>query len=626
VTKTKVKPKIAASSAAPSGEVAGARHRVWVMCSLLGLAVLTVYSPVHNYPFINYDDTAYVSRNPHVQAGLNWATIRWSLTTMEATNWHPLTWLSHALDCELFGLGAGWHHLTNVLIHLATTILLFLLLVRATGTLGRSFVVAGLFGLHPFNVGTVAWIAERKNVLSTLFLLLTLGAYAWYARKPEAKRYLLVIVLFALGLMAKPMMVTLPFALLLLDYWPLRRVAGWSQESKRFPVRELPLSRLISEKLLLLALSLGSSLLTLTAQHEEVQVAAIAYSSRAANAIYSYVLYVWKTLWPQAFSVYYPHPFTNPSIPPGSTVWLTVAAGALLLIAMTFVAWRQRRRRPYLMMGWLWYLGTLVPVIGIVQVGSQGMADRYAYVPLLGIFVIIAWGENELAERLGLTLPWRQSLAAAALLVLAILSFREVGYWKASLDLWLHARAVTTNNYYADVEIGDLLAAERKPEALQFYREAVQFAPWNSETQFPLAVCLQDHRMLQEAADHYAAFIRRSGDRQEVAFAYVNLSIIFGELGDFDRAHTAFDRARRTDPQVVTDMIGSLREAAKAASSDETYFCLGLLLEQSGQFPAARDAYMQALRLNPRQREAQQGLTRLDAGGVQKSKADSPRG
>ncbi len=367
------------------------------MIGLLAVAVLAVYSPVRNYPFNNYDDTAYVVQNPHVQAGLSWETIRWSVMTMEASNWHPVTWLSHALDCELFGMDAGWHHVSNVLIHLASVILLFLLLRKVTGAQGRSFVVAGLFGLHPFNVGSVAWIAERKNVLSTLFLLLTLGAYGWYARKMRVERYLLVALLFALGLAAKPMMVTLPFVLLLLDYWPLKRVAGWSEEPEQFPLTQVSVSKLVIEKLPLLAISIASSVLTLVAQKEEVQFETISYGTRAANAVYSYILYLGKTFWPSGFSVFYPHPFSNPNTPrPG--VWLTVAAGTLLLITLTIFAWWQRRSRPYLIAGWLWYLGTMIPVIGVVQVGLQGMADRYAYVPLIGIFAMVAWGGNEIVE------------------------------------------------------------------------------------------------------------------------------------------------------------------------------------------------------------------------------------
>lgn len=607
--------KVAAGSGTNTYQPEKALRQLWVMCALLGLAVLAVYGPVRNYPFINYDDDTYVTNNPHVQAGLSWATIRWSVTTMDATNWHPLTWLSHALDCQLFGLDAGWHHLSNVMMHGMSVVLLFLLLVKVTGAQWRSLLVAGLFGLHPFNVGTVAWIAERKNVLSTLLLLLTLGAYGWYAQKPDVRRYVLVVLLFALGLTAKPMMVTLPFALLLLDYWPFRRVAEFSDPSKHFPTPKVSIAKLILEKLPLLALSVASSLLTLTAQKEEVQVAAIPKIARFVNAIYAYGLYVWKTFWPAGFSIYYPHPFTNPAIPLTRGLWGTVAVSAVFLIAVTMAVWWQRKRRPYLIVGWLWYLGTLVPVIGIVQVGSQGMADRYAYVPLLGLFVCIAWGGNEIVERLGLTPARRHWLAAAVLIVLATLSFHEVGYWNTSLDLWLHARAVTTGNYYADVQIGDLLAAEQKPEALQYYREAVQFAPWNTETQFPLAVSLQDHGLLQEAAEHYGAFVRRSSDQREVAFAYLNLSVIYGQLGDFDRIHAAFERAQRSDPQVVADMIANVNQAANAAPSDGAYFCLGLLLEQSGQLRAARDAYLEALKLNPNQVEAKRALTRLDSAG-----------
>ena len=587
------------------------------MCGLLGIAMLAVYSPVRNYPFINYDDTAYVSRNLHVQAGLTLATIQWSMTTMEATNWHPLTWLSHALDCELFGLDAGWHHLTNVLIHGISMVLLFLFLRRVTGARLRSFVVAGLFGLHPFNVGTVAWIAERKSVLSTLFLLLTLGAYGWYARRPDVKRYLFVIVLFALGLAAKPMIVTLPFALLLLDYWPLRRVAGWSDESEQFPVEQVSVLKLVVEKLPLLALSVASSIVTLVAQKEEVQaqVTAIPYGPRVANAIYSYGLYVWKMLWPVGFSVYYPHPFTNPAIPPGSGVWSLVAACTLILIAVTSLAWSQRRTRPYLITGWFWYLGTLIPVIGIVQVGAQGMADRYAYVPLLGLFVIIAWGGDEIAERLGLNPAWRQCLPGAALVMLAILSFQQVGYWKTSLDLWSHARAATKNNYYADDQVGDLLAADQKPEALQYYQEAVQIAPLEPGTNTPLAEYYQDHGMLREAIQRYQVVVQKSTDRHQVAFVYANLSVIFGQLGDFDRAHIAFDRAVHNDPKAVQDMTGNLSEVVRAYPSDGAYFSLGLLLQEAGQFPAARDAYLEALKLNPDQVLAKSALTRLDSGG-----------
>ncbi len=605
-------------------EPAEAPRRVWVFCFLLLIAVFAVYSPVRNYPFIAYDDDTYVTENPHVQAGLSWATIRWSATSLDATNWHPLTWLSHALDCELFGLNAGWHHINNVLIHAVNVLLLFLLLLKATGARGRSFLVAGLFALHPFNVGSVAWIAERKNVLSTLFLLLTVAAYGWYARKPGVQRYVLVALLFALGLAAKPMIVTLPFALLLLDYWPLRRIAGWSDASEQFPCVQVSPSRLVAEKAPLLALSVASSMLTLTAQSEEVKVAAIPYGARAVNVLYSYTLYLWKALWPAGFSVYYPHPFTNPSVLPGRAVWATVAAGTVLLISATLVAWWQRRTRPYLITGWFWYLGTLVPVLGIVQVGSQGMADRYAYVPLMGIFVIVAWGGNEIAERFGLTLALRQGMVAVVLALLAFVSFRQLGYWKTSLNLWLHARAVTANNYYADVHIGDLFAAERKPEALQYYREAVQIAPWDTEIHFPLAVCLQYYGFLQEAAEHYELFAGRSADRHELGFAYVYLSLTLGELGDFDRVHGAFELARLNDSRVVTDMIDNLNQGTKANPTDRAYLWLGLLLEQSGQLPAARDAYRQALRLNPQQLPAQRGLKRLETGRGQSLARGNP--
>src|SRR5271165_2483087 len=608
--------KIAGDSAVDGSRLAHAPRQVWIMCVLLGIAVLAVYSPVRDYPFINYDDTAYVSRNLQVQQGLSWATIAWSVTTMEATNWHPLTWLSHALDCELFGLDAGWHHLTNVLIHVGSVLLLFLLLLKVTGAPGRSFVVAGLFGLHPFNVSSVAWIAERKNVLSTLFLLLTLGAYGWYARKPELKRYLLAILLFAMGLAAKPMMVTLPFALLLLDYWPLRRVAGWSEPAEQFPVEQVPTARLLIEKLPFLALSLGSSMLTLIAQREEVQaqVTAIPYGARVANAIYSYLVYVWKSFWPSGFSVYYPHPFTNPAFPPGTTVWSTVAAGTLFLIAVTLVAWWQRRDRPYVITGWLWYLGTLVPVIGIVQVGTQGMADRYAYVPLLGIFVIIAWGGNEITERFGLTLAWRKGLAAAVLAVLAILSFREVGYWKTSLDLWMHARAVTTNNYYAADHLGLILQQTGRPGSVGYFQEAVRIAPWDPVSRYAVAMNLEDQGLHQDAIREYEAVIRQPMTDRFLALAEANVGIIYGELGDYSKSDEHLQQSLQADPSAIDSLIRDFTQSISQRPMDATYVQLGILLAQLGRIDEARFALEQVLSRNPGAREARILLNHLNEG------------
>jgi hypothetical protein len=599
----------------------GPRRENWASCLLLAVVVLATYSAVRDYPFINYDDPTYVTENPHVQAGLSGDTIRWAFTATAADNWHPLTWFSHALDCQLFGLDAGWHHITSLLLHVLNVILLFLLLVKVTGAAGRSFMVAGLFGLHPFNVDSVAWIAERKNVLSTLFLLLTLAAYGWYALKPGVKRYLLVAALFAMGLAAKPMLVTLPFAMLLLDYWPLRRVAGWSEPAEQFPAGQTSALRLLLEKLPLLALSVASAIVTVVVQtNSETLPIILPYPDRIANAIFSYTVYIWKTFFPTRFAVFYPHPFAaDLAVPPSPFIWAVVVVGLLFLITVSLAAWWQRRTRPYLITGWLWFLGTLVPVIGIIQVGDQGMADRYAYVPLMGIFVIVAFGGAEIVEHLGVPLPGRRALAAAVLITLAVLTFRQVGYWDTSLDLWTHTLEVTRNNYYAHDVIGDLLTNDQ--EVLQHYQAAVKIAPRDIRSRLSLAEYFQDHEQFKEAIQNYADIVHTTLPDQhlrgKIAFAYVNLCIIFGELGDSGRSHEAFERAKRNDAQAVETTIHNMKQVIALRPSDRAFLGLGLLLEQAGQPADARDAYTEALKLNPNQPQAQRGLARLEGGRAQ---------
>jgi len=374
---------------------------------LLAVATAAVYSPVVHHPFIEYDDPIYVSNNLHVQAGLTWKTFTWAWTTTEAENWHPLTWLSHSLDCQLYELNPAGHHLSSVLLHVLNVLLLFLLLARVTGATGRSLLVAACFALHPINVESVAWVAERKNLLSTLLFLLALGAYGWYARLPNIRRYLVVAVLFALGLTAKPMVITLPFVLLLLDLWPLQRSQGWNRlasplrpqtrknrrkrleavatenASSRFPASQATFSRLVLEKLPLLVFCAGSAVITVIAQQTAAlrTVAKFPLDTRLENAICAYAMYVCKAFWPARLTIFYPHPGSSLE---AWKVWLA----ALFLMVVSALVWKQRLRRGYLVTGWLWYLGTLVPVIGLVQVGDQAMADRYGYIPLIGIFVM----------------------------------------------------------------------------------------------------------------------------------------------------------------------------------------------------------------------------------------------
>ena len=369
-----------------------------LLALLLVVATLALYYPVHGHPFVNYDDSLYVTDNVQVQSGINWDTVTWAFTTFDVDTWHPLTWLSHALDCQLFQLNPAGHHDVNLLLHVLNVVLLFWVLLLATGYAGRSFMVAALFALHPINVESVAWVAERKNPLSMLFFLLALGAYRWYAREPRVGRYCLVAFLFALGLLAKPQVITFPFVLLLWDYWPLRRMFASTQESgsgtatqTAIPPRKL--SWLVLEKLPLLAFSAGSAILTMKGVRAGAVNVWYSPSIRLKNAVFSYAQYLRDAFWPSRLGVFYPHPGNSLS------AWQVGAALLFLLAITAFVIDRQRQR--YLTMGWLWFLGTMVPMIGLEGVGyqgMQGMADRYAYLPFIGLFIMICWGISEWAE------------------------------------------------------------------------------------------------------------------------------------------------------------------------------------------------------------------------------------
>ena len=379
-----VAPKPKAAPEKPAALFSSPEKRNVILCLLLVVLTLALYNPVNSHPFVNYDDDRYVTENPHIHNGVEWDTIAWAFTSIEQENWHPLTWLSHALDYGLFHQNPTGHHFTSLLIHAANAVLLFLLLAFATRRSGPSLLVALLFALHPINVESVAWVAERKNVLSTFFFLGAIGAYGWYARKPHWQRYLAVATLFAAGLMSKPMVITFPFVLLLLDYWPLGRVEG-NQASSPGPT--LSWTKLLVEKLPLLALSAASAVITMKAQQAGGAMRSTAQFSlgvRVENAVVAYATYLWKLIWPSHLAPLYPHPGDS------LASW-QVALSLLVLLAITSIVLAFRAKR-YLLVGWLWFLGTLVPVIGLVQVGDQAMADRYAYVPLVGIFVMIAWG------------------------------------------------------------------------------------------------------------------------------------------------------------------------------------------------------------------------------------------
>ncbi|MGA8492430.1 MAG: tetratricopeptide repeat protein [Terriglobales bacterium] len=595
---------------------ASPRKRNFAICLLLAVVTLSIYSPAVGHPFIfNYDDDNYVTNNPHVQAGMTWQTVRWALTSTD-TNWHPVTWFSHALDCTLFDLNPHGHHLTNVVFHTLNVVLLFLLLAHATRAPGRSFLVAALFAVHPFNVESVAWIAERKNVLSTFFFLLALGAYGWYALKPDLKRYLVVTALFVLGLASKPMVVTLPCVLLLLDFWPLQRIQGWGQSTPEtaLPVPQAPFSRLILEKLPLLALSAGASAVTVFAQRSGGAMhLVLPFGVRLENATYGYALYVWKAFWPAWLAVFYPHP--------GDTLaaWQLGLAG-LFLLSVSALVWWQRRARPYLITGWLWFLGTLVPVIGIVQVGEQAIADRYAYIPLIGIFVMVVWGTTDLADIKQLSFRTRAKVAALVLAVFVLFTSDQLGYWRSAVDLWAHAVKVTKDNFLGEQNLGAaLLASDRYQEALPHFQKAVQLRPHDGGAHLNLAGDLAVNDRTRDAIAEYETAIPLVSDTGMRVAAYATLGRLYSEVGEYGKARASYRAALQIDPQrsdakeglAKADVSDAMRNVAESPSG-ETYFRLGQALQQEGRTTEAESIYKEALKLDPKLEEARKALDRLN--------------
>jgi len=513
-------------------------------CALLFLATLAVYWPVTRFEFINCDDHTYVSQNPHVVSGLTWQGMAWAFQAGYAANWHPLTWLSHMVDVELFGLRSGLHHLVNLLFHGANTLLLFFLLTNLTKARWRSAMVAALFALHPLHVESVAWVSERKDVLSTFFGLLAMAAYVGYVRKfrrqgpkldslnpksearnakpeiqgskfevqgshfapqlpilhlPSSIFYLLSLCLFALSLMSKPMLVTLPFLLLLLDYWPLGRLQVQAPDTRREAVGSL-----LWEKLPFLVLAAGSSLITVSAQkagHALFSVEAIPMGLRVSNALVSYVRYLGKTAWPGDLALLYPYP--------ASWGLAAVLPAAATLGLVSFFAIRWARNRPYFAVGWFWFLGTLVPVIGLVQVGPQALADRYTYLPLVGLFLSLVWAVAELSNRWAYRTTFLTCAATVLLLLCAILSRKQLSHWHDSITLFERAVAVTTGNYLAHHNLGEALGkAGRIEEAQSHLTTALRLQPNIAETHYELGQTLLKQGRTKEAVEHYREAVR----------------------------------------------------------------------------------------------------------------------
>ena len=608
--------KSAAKSKPAPVPVQGRVTHQWLPALLLALAVIALYWPAARFDFINFDDPLYVADNDHVKQGLTWDGLRWAFTAFYASNWHPLTWLSHMADCQFFGAHPGAHHLVNVLFHAANTGLLFALLRNLTGARWRSALVAGLFALHPLHVESVAWISERKDVLSTFFGLLCLMAYARYVGKsrvhppspgsgatgsPKSKGYyFLALLFFALGLMSKAMLVTWPFVMLLLDWWPLQR---FKVQGSGFRVRSL-----VVEKIPFFALAAAASVVTFVAQRNGGAVVAmenLPLGERAGNAMISYCRYLGKTFWPTDMAVYYPHPGHWP-------VSEVLLAGVLLagISALVFM----RRRQPFMLMGWLWFVGTLAPVIGLMQVGQQAMADRYTYIPSVGILILTIWGAHELARR------WRHqatvlSLAGTAAVVLcAVLTQRQLGYWQDSETLFRHALDVTRNNYTALDNFGNALFDQgRIDEAICQFQEALRLKPDDANAHYNLGAALGAKGQFDEAIIQFQTAIRlKPGD----AWDYYDLGVALANKGQTDEAIRQFQTALRLKPDDAKARFNLANALAKKGQTDEAisqysealrlkpdyaiaHYNLGNVLDNKGRTDEAVREFQEAVRLKP---------------------------
>lgn len=546
-------------------------NKYWVLCvyPVLALTTLAVFWPVSGHEFLNYDDPRYVTKNEHVQGGLARENVIWAFTAMYGSgNWHPVTWLSHMLDCQLFGVNAGRHHLVNLLFHLANTLLLFAVLRRMTGAFWRCALVAGLFALHPLHVESVAWVAERKDVLSTFFWILTVWAYVRYAERGRLGRYALVLLFFCLGLMSKPMVVTLPFVLLLLDYWPLGRLrlgqpGGIGDgRGRRTACESSSVLRLVGEKVPLFLLASVSCVVTYVAQRGGGAITPIAPGVRVANAVVSYCSYIGKMIWPVNLAVLYPHRGMGP-------IW-QIAAACLVLAGVSAVVILLRRSRPYLAVGWFWYVGMLVPVIGLVQVGSQAMADRYTYVPLVGLFIAIAWGLGDLVGRRRYQRFALGACAAAVLLVLAMCSRRQVGYWRNSITLFKHTLEAAGSSHAAHTNLAAALGLEGQyEEAAKHLLKLLEMNPKDAKAHYNLGLVLMLQNKLAPAVEHFEQVLRLKDDH---LLAHLNMAVIMEGIGRLDEAIEHYEAALWINPghqRARKDYNAALAKRSKEKEKEE---------------------------------------------------------
>jgi tetratricopeptide (TPR) repeat protein len=562
---------------------------------LLGLAVMTlgIYAQVIGHQFITLDDPTYIRENPNVNRGVTLAGLAWAFSTFHAANWHPLTWISHMIDCQLFGTNAGRHLLVNTLIHAANTLLIFYFLLRTTHARWPSALVAALFALHPLHVESVAWASERKDTLSTFFGLLSLIAYVRYAEARSISRYAWVAITLGLGLLAKPMLVTWPFLMLLLDYWPLRRLQGLDANHQLSSLRKL-----VVEKLPLFALVAVSMIITLLAQSHGGAVrtfAAAPVGFRLSNGVVSYATYILLMFWPNNLAVYYPLPLT------GIPTWQVIGA-AFLLIGITALCLFERRNRPYLIVGWLWFLGTLVPVIGFVQVGGQTMADRYFYIPSIGLFIALVFGFSDLAKSWRVAPPLSAGIAAGVLLILATLTNAQIQRWRDSFTLFEHTLAVTPRNLHIEHNLGLAMgSAGRYDEAAAHFEKALQIDANFYDGLVGMGVTREFQGRLPEAIDYFQAAIHSQPDTPT--------------------AHLQLGRVlwKQSSDQAALEEIG--RASQLAPKDAEIRADFGLALQLVGRIPEAIEQFHEALRMNPDNAEthANLGLALLGSGKPQES-------
>ena len=584
----------------------------YISVALIIAVCLIAYGQILSNGFINFDDEVYLTKNLHIKSGINAETVKWAFTAVVSSNWHPLTLISHALDWSLFKDRAGGHHFISLLLHIGSALLLFLFLNKITKNLWPSAFVAALFALHPLRVESVAWSAERKDVLSIFFGLASLYAYAYYVEKPRVARYIFCLILFILGLMSKPMLVTLPFVLLLLDFWPLERwqkalnpinlpIAGGTgnqqitkkAKKQKRAAKSIPgesrsasptISHLFLEKTPFFIFAIVSSILTIWAQNKGGAVASLQklpFSERIMNASVSYVAYLGKTFWPVDLAVFYPYQHNYPD-------W-QVAGALLILLGISGLAIYSVKKAPFFLMGWLWYLGTLVPVSGLVQVGRQAMADRYTYLPAIGIGIMLAWGIPYLLSSEKMRRIILAPAAAIVLAVLSILTWQQCGYWKNSVELFNHALQVTNNNYLAHTNLGVALAAEGKNEAaVDNYNAAIRINPNHDNAHYNLANLLAKQGKIDEAINHYREAVRINPNYY---LAYNNLGINLAKQRNFAEAIYCYRKALQLEP-----------------NDPGFYLNLGASLADSGKLQEAIEQFRTAVYLNPDYDDARRAL------------------